>query len=257
MKPVAHISSLVRYPVKSLQGEPVEQADVIDKIVGDRDWGVFDVVTGKLLSAKSLPALLAVPCRTTVAGVELWIDETWLAVDSDRAKLSLSVLLGRDVEIRRATAEAVSVIDQEIDDGVVAQSQWISFETQAGSLFDSRSPLHLVSEATLASLDQDHKPGAGHWQRYRPNIVVEGIAAMAEDSWVDRQFAIGVGGLIVSVRKRTERCVLTSRAQPGGVTADRSLLRFLHQRRDFCVGIYLQIEQGGSITVGDGIAFIP
>jgi uncharacterized protein len=257
MKPIAHISSLVRYPVKSLQGEPVRQVDVIDKIVGDRDWGVFDVVTGKLLSAKSLPALLAVQCRTTSAGVELWNDETWLGVDSEGAKRFMSALLCRDVDIRRAIPEAVSVIDQEIDDGVITASQWVSFETQAGSLFDSRSPLHLVSEATLASLDHDHHHGAGSWQRYRPNIVVQGIAALAEDSWVDRRFAIGAAGLVVSVRKRTERCVLTSRAQPGGVAGDRSLLRFLHQHRDFCVGIYLQIEQSGSMAVGDSLMAMP
>jgi len=44
---------------------------------------------------------------------------------------------------------------------------------------------------------------------------------------------------------------LPSRAQRDEVALDRGLLRFLNKQREFCVGIYLQIEQGGEINVGD------
>jgi uncharacterized protein len=253
MSVIATISQLFRYPVKSMNAERLQAARVTDKIEGDREWGVFDVASEKLLSAKTIPALLHVQARTTKGQAEILVKEHWQPVGHVIVDQFLSALLGRAVACKTATAGMIANIDQEVDDGEMAASELVTFETHPGSLFDSRSPLHLISDATLNSLDRDHLDGAGMWQRYRPNFVVTGVAAMEEDSWIDRRFAIGSDGLIVSVRKRTERCVLTSRAQPNGVMADRSLLRFLNQQRNFCVGIYLQIEQGGVVAVGDSM----
>ena len=47
------LSSLWRYPVKSMLGEPLTQAEVTTRgLVGDRIYAVLDQVTGKIASAK-------------------------------------------------------------------------------------------------------------------------------------------------------------------------------------------------------------
>ena len=180
----AIIRQLWRYPVKSLGGEQLQQASVTTAIVADREFGVFDAASGKLLSAKSVPGLLHLQARHRAGATEILHAGTWLAATSPDAAAALSAAAGRPVQVRRATADVVSAIDMEVDDGDVRAEGLTTFETQPGSLFDSRSPLHLVSAATLDSLNADYAAGAGVVQRYRPNLVVDGIMALAEDAWV-------------------------------------------------------------------------
>src|SRR4051794_37673459 len=53
------VVGLWRYPVKSLQGEPLDAAGVEgDGLVGDRRWGLRDQRTGKALTARRRPELL-------------------------------------------------------------------------------------------------------------------------------------------------------------------------------------------------------
>src|SRR6478735_10361412 len=53
------VVGLWRYPVKSLQGEPLDAASVeADGVVGDRRWGLRDQRTGRILTARRRPELL-------------------------------------------------------------------------------------------------------------------------------------------------------------------------------------------------------
>jgi uncharacterized protein len=53
------VGGLWRYPVKSLQGAPVDRIELgLGGVEGDRQWGIVDVATGKVLTAKRWPALL-------------------------------------------------------------------------------------------------------------------------------------------------------------------------------------------------------
>jgi uncharacterized protein YcbX len=124
-----------------------------------------------------------------------------------------------------------------------------SFTTHPGYLYDSRSTLHLVSVTTLGAIEHANAPTAGAVARYRPNLLV---SVTAEDQWVDREVSIGTGGLVAHVRKRTERCVIISRAQQG-LPADRTLIRALKASRDLRVGVYLDPRADGDVAVGDVI----
>src|SRR6516165_6421953 len=53
------LARITRFPVKSLQGEPVETAAVErDGLRGDRCWGIRDETTGKVLTGRRAPQLL-------------------------------------------------------------------------------------------------------------------------------------------------------------------------------------------------------
>jgi uncharacterized protein YcbX len=245
------IVALYRYPVKSMAGEPLDRADVDGKIPGDREWGVFDATTGKLLSAKSVPVLLAASARFEAGTTTIALpDGTALVAGTPDADRAVGEWLGRTVALRRAGAAAT--VDLELDDGTGDGPNGAkTFDTPVGSLFDSRSTLHVISTATLSALEREH-PGGGDARRYRPNLVVDEItAAFAEDDWVDRD--VTVGGVVAHVRKRTERCVMVSRAQPG-VIADRTLIRHLVGSRNNRVGVYLDPRTSGAIVVGDPVA---
>ena len=60
---VARVTGIWRYPVKSMQGEPLDRADVGPAgIVGDRQWALVDLDTGLALTA-SAPARAALRVR--------------------------------------------------------------------------------------------------------------------------------------------------------------------------------------------------
>lgn len=256
----ATVIGLWRYPVKSLGGEPIPRARLepgpIHRIEGDRLWGIFDAATGKLLSAKSVGTLLAARARWSATDDDALIDlpttTTPLAASAPETSRALSAWLDRDVVLRRAPTTAASTVDIELDDGAGDGPRGLdSFDTQPGMLYDSRSTLHVLSAATAAALDRDHAPGGGDLRRFRPNIVVDGLDAFAEDAWVDAHVQLGT--VVAHVRKRTERCVIVSRAQPG-VGADRGLLRHLKAARDLRLGVYLDPRGPGEVALGDPVA---
>ena len=94
------VVELWRYPVKSMTGERVERAQLTPRISGDREWGVFDASTGKLLSAKSVGALLAARAwfddATGDTAIELPTGAT-LVAGTDAANAALSGWLDRAV----------------------------------------------------------------------------------------------------------------------------------------------------------------
>ena len=51
---VGSVSSVLRYPVKSMMGEELTAADVMEGgLIGDRAYALIDNVTGKIASAKN------------------------------------------------------------------------------------------------------------------------------------------------------------------------------------------------------------
>ncbi len=54
-----HVVSLWRFPVKSMQGEELQTADIGELgITGDRQWALVDRSTGLALTARRVPELL-------------------------------------------------------------------------------------------------------------------------------------------------------------------------------------------------------
>jgi uncharacterized protein YcbX len=248
---IARVVELWRYPVKSMGGERILRAPVGDKMEGDRDFGVFDVETGKLLSAKTIPKLLDARVRRDGATTVIELPGGAIAnAGSLAANRALSEFLGRRVEVR-GPGDEVATIDMDLDDGSGdGPTGLTSFTAPPGYLFDSRSTLHVISVATLAELERACGSGAGDGRRWRANLIVEGPEAFGEDAWVGGDVTLGTVGALV--RKRTERCVIPSRAQPG-LDQDRGLLRYLKANHAMCAGVYLNPHTPGELAVGDVI----
>ena len=98
------IAEIWRYPVKSMRGEQLDQADVgPGGIQGDRQWAVVDAESGVSLSAKRYADLLR--CRAWTSESEVIImlpDGRELLAGSVEVARGLSDLLGRQVTTRSA-----------------------------------------------------------------------------------------------------------------------------------------------------------
>jgi uncharacterized protein YcbX len=234
------VVALHRYPVKSMQGEALTEAHVgAHGITGDRRFGILDLGTGLVLTARRVPALLDATAVYDEAADRVRITDVAGAVlDGDEA---LSAWLGRPVRLVRAApgvhATYETVVDPEHED----TSPWVRWDGPAGSFHDSgRTQVSIVGEGTL---------GAWHPRRFRANVVITGDD---EDALVGRSVALGSAA--VEVVKRIERCVVTTRAQPGGIERDLDVLRTVQRERQGCLGVGAVVTVPGAVRVGDPVS---
>src|SRR5690242_1568777 len=64
---VGRVAELWRYPVKSMLGERRNQLSITTRgALGDRAWALREIATGRIVSAKRFPQLLALGARYEV-----------------------------------------------------------------------------------------------------------------------------------------------------------------------------------------------
>ena len=115
------------------------------------------------------------------------------------------------------------------------------------------SPIHLVTTASLARLNELHPQGQADARRFRPNILVEtpGRAGeFLETGWVGRRLRVGNLGLVVTEPCR--RCGFTIQAQDG-LDFDPEILRQIVRANSRTFGIYCAVTMPGEVRLGDEI----
>ena len=140
------VLELWRYPVKSLQGERLETAEVgPDGVAGDRQWALFDVETGFGLTARRMPDLLFGSARLRADGSVEVVLPDGTVTDDDQV---LSGWLGRRVELRQATALAEGdegpTYESPVDDEAPDSDDWELWQGGLGPFHDSPRILSLI-----------------------------------------------------------------------------------------------------------------
>jgi uncharacterized protein len=231
------VLELWRYPVKSLQGERLTEAQIgALGIAGDRGWALFDRDTGLGLTARRVPELLFGSARLRGdGGVEVVLPDGTVTTDED----VLSGWLGRRVELRAAGADGVApTYETPVDEDLPDPTEWMQWEGAPGPFHDSpRIRLSLVSTGTLGTWDR---------RRFRANVVLDGEG---EDALRGQEAALG------SVRLRfgvpIARCVMTTRPQPGGIGRDTSVLKTIHREREGLLAVRAAVLEPGTVRTGD------
>ncbi|MEQ8205014.1 MAG: MOSC N-terminal beta barrel domain-containing protein, partial [Woeseia sp.] len=206
------IAEIWRYPVKSMQGEPLEQAEVgPGGVQGDRRWAVVDAKSGVSLSAKRYPKLLT--CRAWTGDNEVTIvlpNGRELLAGSAEAATELSELLGRQVTTR--SAGAADTIQHEFPTSPTdGKGEPFLYEPGLGAFFDS-VPLQLLTTATLSKLQELLPDSKIHAARFRPNFLVESDeVGFVENDWVEND--VTLDGLKCQVYDDTRRCIMVTMSQ--------------------------------------------
>lgn len=222
------VSTLWRYPVKSLLGERCDELELEPRGVrGDRLYALTDA-DGKLGSGKDTRRFrridglfsLRARCLDGVPEVE-FPDGSRLRADDPRLEPALSDALGVSVTLAR-------------EHGV--------------SHFDG-SPVHLLGTRALAWLRSRLPASRLDERRFRPNLVLE--TEEDEQSWLGR--VLRIGDVRLQVDAPTERCRMTTLAQDD-LPSDPRVLRCLGQEAQLQFGVYAQVLAPGTIRVGDRVA---
>ena len=228
---------LWRYPVKSLQGERLPEAEIgALGIAGDRCWALFDRDTGVGLTARRVPELLFGSARIRNGTVEVVLPDGTVTVDDQ----VLSGWLGRRVELRAATedGDVAPTYETPVDELVPDPTEWMQWEGAPGPFHDSpRIRLSLVSTGTLGTWDR---------RRFRANVVLDGEG---EDDLRGQEAALGSARLRFGVP--IARCVMTTRPQPGGIGRDTSVLKTIHRERNGLLAVRAAVLEAGTVRTGD------
>ena len=199
------ISALNVYPVKGLKGIPLTQARCTDRgIEHDRRWMLVDR-EGMFYTQREHPRMATV--WTEIDGDALSL----AAPDAGEVRVPLSPDGGARVRVQvwNSTCDAITV-SREADEML---SEYLGFDCTLVFMPDESTRYSnpefggqgkrvgfadgyaylLTNEASLADLNakllaKDHP--AVPMNRFRPNIVVAGATAFAEDHWGDLRFAL-------------------------------------------------------------------
>lgn len=264
------LSALYRFPVKSLAGEQLQRS-AVDRLglAGDRRWMLVDPASGKFLTQRqhgrmaliqarqledgslqlSTPGagelLVAVPqADSELREATVWRDTLNVPDAGDAAADWLSAVLGQPCRLVQVPEARARVVDQ-----AYAQPQ-----DRVG--FADGFPLLLVSEASR--LDLSVRVGRDlPMLRFRPNLVVEGCAAWAEDEWT----RLRIGEVEFERVKPCSRCVITTiDPATGERDADGEPLKTLAGFRRGEGGVYFGqnvIQRGsGVLEVGMAVALL-
>jgi hypothetical protein len=256
------VESLHIYPLKSGAGLPVETARLEPEgLVGDRRMMVVDE-EGNCITARKTSKLMQV--RTHLDGDEVVLTAPGMPV--------LGFARGSLRRTDTVTIWGDSVIALDAGDDV---SQWLQdflgrpcrLVVKGGQThrplglggggtvsFADTAPLLLTNAASLADMNRFLETEA-EMQRFRPNLVVTGPDAYAEDGWA----SVRIGGIEFEVAGACDRCVMiTLDPRTGEGRPDHEPLALLGKQRrgedgKAYFGQFLIPRTMGRLTVGDPV----
>jgi uncharacterized protein YcbX len=234
------VAELWRYPVKSLQGERMERAEVTPTgLKGDRRFALIDLATGFGLTGRRVPELLFASATYLDKGdddgdtVQIRLPDGTVAADDE----ALSEWLGRPVALKSADQVPERRYEDVEDFEQEASSGWSVFDGAPGPFHDSaRARVSLVSTATIGGWDR---------RRFRPNVLLDGEG---EDGLLGSRVALG--GAVLDVQRGITRCVMVTRPQPG-IERDLDVLKTVIRTRQRRLAVGALVAQAGPVQVGD------
>jgi len=260
-----NISTLTVYPVKSMRGLDLKSAGLDDMgICWDRRWMVIDA-NSHFVTGRKQPLLLTIQPHLTDDGllslhfpdgtylnvapavsgkqrilVTIWKDQVMATPMDTTCDQVLSNYLGQDCRLVFIESDEIRQVDLE----------FANPGERTG--FADGFPLLLISEASLGDLNSRLEEPLS-MQRFRPNIVIGGCSAYAEDEWQ----GIRINNIAFAVVKPCSRCVMTTVDQEIGVKAGKeplqTLMKYRRQGNKVMFGQNVIHRGRGVIKVGDSV----
>lgn len=259
------VTGLFIYPVKSLRAVQVSSFEVTTR--GPRHDRGFMVVdpTGKFMSQRETPkmTLLQPTVLTDSLHVQGPVGELLVPLSEDHGRRDISVWKDRFSAIDcgdeaakwfSAALEKECRLVRMADDAHRGLDPKYVSDASAETGFSDGYPLLIANEASLEELNSRLEVPVP-MNRFRPNVVVSGPAAWAEDGWSRVQ----VGALELDAVKPCSRCPIITTDQLTGERAGKEPLKTLASYRTMpklgaIFGMNLVPRRSGiTVHVGDSL----
>lgn len=267
------VKYIIRYPIKSLGGEYIDETNVDENgIEGDRTYAFKDEDTGLIVSTKNpkkwkkIIELSAFFKKKKLVVKNYELNE--LFVDKEKIEGHIHKLTSKKVtlitttdvtnrQIREADRSPVDKL------GTVINQEPLALASKEKHFFDF-APIHILTTASLKKINSFYKEGNFGIARFRPNLVVDTGEQIdfVENDWIGKQIKIGEH-LTIKIIEPCPRCVVTTLKQ-GKMKRDINILKTIveysaAQSHTFfpgktlkgVLGVYGVIEKSGTIKTGD------
>ncbi|MEO9483044.1 MAG: MOSC N-terminal beta barrel domain-containing protein [Ekhidna sp.] len=261
------VSALYIYPIKSLQGISLQEAEVLERgFKHDRRWMLVNQ-ENVLITQRTHPQFSQVGITLTDTGI--------LAKYGNLSDLEIPLILTDqaviDVMVWNDQVQALEAPERisEWFSAIAMEPCKLVFMPEDSSRpvnplravngenvsFADGYPYLILGQSSLDDLNSRMDVDLP-MNRFRPNIVVEGGEAYEEDRWTDVQ----IGGVKFHVTHPCKRCVFTTIDQETGskgVEPMKTLATYRRVGKEVIFGVNTLALSKGRIKVGDEILLSP
>ena len=212
-----HVAELWRYPVKSLRGELLQEAEVLTTgIRGDREIVVVSKSRDRIITSRTHHRLLGLQGGISSETHQATIDG--IAWNSPEALALVEETVGEPVHLVHVTGtERFDVL-----------------------------PLLVATDGAISAFGVDRR-------RFRPNILIGGVEGLMERQWEGKQLRIGE--VEIHVAQLRARCVMTT-YDPDTLQQDRNVLFRIVKELDGTMALDCSVVTPGTIRVGDPVTLV-
>ena len=275
----ASVTHIYRYPVKSMMGETLSEADIGEAgIPGDRGWAVRDEKRGGIRGGKKIPQLMTLTAQSG-AGAPLitapdgdsasasteGINE-WLSDKLNHAVTLWPLLPADQLDHYRRGAPDTEDFEQELRavfgrlpeeplPDLAGFEELLEFESPPGTYFDA-FPISIMSQQSLNTMNQLEGESQFDVRRFRPNLLVDipdTDQPFPEQAWVGKTLSIGSAKL--KIEMTCPRCAMTTHGFDD-LPRDTEVMRKLVANSEGNLGIYASVLQAGSVAAGDSVSLV-
>jgi uncharacterized protein YcbX len=107
-------------------------------------------------------------------------------------------------------------------------------------------PLLVATDGAIAALGEDRR-------RLRPNILIGGVAGLAEREWEGR--SLRIGSTVIHAVNLRARCIMTT-FDPDTLAQDTGVLRRIHREFDGVMALNCSVVEPGEINAGDAVTLL-
>lgn len=260
------LKSLHIYPVKSCAGVARDAVDLIDTGLDlDRLWMVVDA-SGSFVSQRELPRMALVTPTVKHSEVVLRAPGMLaLHLPLDAADRALQVRLWDEAlpayDMGAAAAQwftdflgepGLRLVRFDPDHERLSSRTWTG-EAKVRNAFSDGFPLLVLSQASLDELNR-RLAGSGHaavdWRRFRPNLLIDGVAAHEED-FID---TLHFGDVTLKLVKPCPRCPIPNVNPDSGVPSPEVIDTLSGYRANAQLNGALAFGMNAYVQGGDGAA---
>ena len=206
------VGEIWRFPVKSLRGERLQEAQLTELgIEGDR---LVHAVrpTGRVFTARTHKGMLGLQGGLDADGVPTIDGIRW---DDPRALAAVRAVTADDAEL-------------------------VSYDGDGPQRFDVL-PISVATDGGVDAVGVDGR-------RFRANVYLDGVEGLEERNWVGR--ALRLGEAVVGVRRVRGRCVMTT-YDPDTLEQDLTVLQKIYFELGGVTALDCYVLEPGLVRVGD------